>query len=70
MKLIEVATECAENRRKPLTEIAYMAGITASATTLRRAMVMEGFHRRVARKKPFLSVKQQVVCSSTPLLFH
>jgi len=53
--LIDIVTQSAENRRKPLTEIAYMAGIQASSKTLRRSLALDGYHRRVARKKPFLN---------------
>ena len=54
-KLIEMATQSAENRRKPFAEIAKLCGITACETVLRRAFEDEGYHRRVARKKPFLN---------------
>lgn len=53
--LVDIITQSAENRRKPLTEIAYMAGIQASGKTLRRSLALDGYHRRVARKKPFLN---------------
>ena len=52
--LVAIATQSAENRRKPLWEIALLCNIKASDDTLRRAFASEGFHRRVARKKPFL----------------
>ena len=60
-KLIATATESAVNRRKPLTEIAHMAGIVACPVTLRRTMATEGYSRRIARKKPWLSPKNQQV---------
>lgn len=56
-KLMDVATTSAETRRKSFTEIAYLAGIHACEKTLRQAFALEGYHRRVARKKPFLTLK-------------
>ena len=67
--LIQVATASAEYRRKPLTEIAAIAGVQASAKTLRRMFALEGYHRRVARKKPFLTRKHLVVCKLNKCLF-
>jgi len=61
-RLIGLATASAENRRKPYFEIARMAGLTACDRTLRRTMSSAGYHRRVARKKPFLSNKTRLVC--------
>lgn len=61
-KLVILATASAENRRKPYIEIAQMAGLTACERTLRRTMASAGYHRRVARKKPFLSSKTRLVC--------
>lgn len=61
-KLVELATTSAENRRKPFTEIAYLAGVQASEKTLRTAFATEGYHWRVARKKPFLQKKHIQVC--------
>ena len=60
-KLISLATASAENRRKPYTEIARMAGLNACDRTLRRTMSSAGYHRRVTGKKPFLSNKTRVV---------
>jgi len=60
-KLITLATASAENRRKPYAEIARMAGLNACDRTLRRTMSSAGYHRRVARKKPFLSIKTRAV---------
>lgn len=65
-KLITLATSSAENRRKSYTEIAQMAGITACNRTLRRTMSSAGYHRRIARKKPYLSSKTRQV----RVLFH
>jgi len=66
-QLITLAPASAENRRKPLIEIAYMAGITASEKTLRHSLASEGYHRRVARVKPFLKPSHLNV--SIPFLF-
>jgi len=60
-KLIDLATSSAENRRKPYLEVARMAGLTACDRTLRRTMASAGYHRRVARKKPYLSNKTRQV---------
>jgi len=62
--LISVATEYAENRRKPLTEIAYLAGVSASEKTLRSSLACEGYHRRVARVKPYLKPAHLTVRST------
>ena len=61
-KLITLATASAVNRRKPYSEIAEMAGLSVCDRTLRRTMASSGYHRRVARKKPFLSAKTRQVC--------
>jgi len=60
-KLIALATSSAENHRKSYTEIAQMAGLTACNRTLRRTMSSAGYHRRVARKKPYISIKTRQV---------
>ena len=44
-----------------------MAGITASEKTLRHSLASEGYHRRVARVKPFLKPSHLNV--SIPFLF-
>lgn len=62
-KIIYLATSSAANRRKPLTEIAFLAGIKASAQTLQRSLALASYHRRVARKKPWLSPKNREVSS-------
>ena len=53
-RLITLATASAENHRKPLTEIAFRAGITASEKTLRDSLASEGYHQRIARVQPYL----------------
>ena len=67
-KLISLATASAVNRHKPYTEIARMAGLNACERTLRRTMASAGYHRRVARKKPFLSAKTRAVSFLVSLL--
>jgi hypothetical protein len=57
--LVFEATSTAESRRKPLSDIAQEVGIQVSAKTLREAFAKEGYHRRVARKKPFLNETQR-----------
>lgn len=52
--LIQHATLNAENRRKPLRQIAYECGIKAGDEALRKAFHLEGYGRRIARKKVLL----------------
>lgn len=59
-RLIQHATASQENRRKSLNQIAEEAGITVNERTLRQAFASEGYHRRVARVKPFLSAAAKV----------
>ena len=60
-KLISLTTSSASNRYKPLSEIAFLAGIQASSQTLQCSFANEGYHRSVAWKKPFLSPKTKTV---------
>ena len=48
-------TASQQNRRLPLAQVAEIADIASSAETLRDAFATEGYHRRVARVRPFLS---------------
>ena len=57
--LIKMATSSAENRRKPLYDIAQLCGITASYAVLRKVFEEEGYFRRVARKMPFLDMRSK-----------
>lgn len=57
--LVHSATLSAENRRKPLFQIANEEGIHASPETVRRAFLKESYVRRVARKKVLLLVKHK-----------
>lgn len=54
-RLIEWATLDSSSRRLSLTEIARQAGIQDSSKLLQRTFAQEGYHRRVARQKPFLN---------------
>lgn len=58
-QLVFAATATAESRRKPWSDVAEEIGIRVSAKTLRAAFAKEGYHRRVARKKPFLNESQR-----------
>jgi len=59
-QLINAATASTQNRRLPLSLIAEQVGIKISARALCRAFASEGYHRRVARVKPFLSSAARV----------
>jgi len=54
-RLIELATPNATNRRLPLSGIADLAGLKIGYRALKRAFASEGYHRRIARIKPFLT---------------
>jgi len=56
-RLIEFATSSQANRRLPFTEVAEQAGVIASVETLHNAFSIEGYHRSIARARPFLSTK-------------
>ena len=58
-RLVDFATASQRNRRLPFTEVAELAGITADMRTLRIAFATEGYHRRIARSRPFLSLKSK-----------
>ena len=53
-RLVATATMSSAHRRMPLMEIAELCGVQASEKTIRKAFSLEGYSRRVARKKPFL----------------
>ena len=55
--LIDTATASAYNRRLPLAEVAKLANIKASKRSLRRIFQSEGYNRRIARIKPFLTAQ-------------
>src|SRR5437588_9990451 len=54
-QLIQTATADAHHYRLPLPRVAEIAGVQVSTHTLHRAFASEGYHRHVARVKPFLS---------------
>jgi len=56
-RLVDFATASQKNRRLPYTEVAELAGVSADLRTLRTAFAAEGYHRRIARSRPFLSLK-------------
>ena len=56
-RLIETATASSHNRRLPYTQVSELAGIQLGKATLKKIFENAGYHRRVARKKPFLSLK-------------
>ena len=53
--LIATATANSHNRRLSYTQVAELAGIRLGQMALRRVFESEGYHRQVARIKPFLS---------------
>ena len=53
--LVATATASQANRRLPLTQVAEIAEVQASGETLRDAFATEGYHRRIARVRPFLT---------------
>jgi hypothetical protein len=53
--LVQRATLNTENRRKPLFQIAFEKCVNASQETIRRAFLNEGYVRRIARKKVYLT---------------
>ena len=57
--LISEATKNATNHHKPYPDIAALIGLKVSPNTLYRAFEKEGYYRRAARKKPFLSKSQK-----------
>lgn len=56
-QLVYTATLNSENRRKSYSEIAEICGVDASEKTLRKAFTLEGYGRRIARKKVFLKAE-------------
>lgn len=59
-QLIAHATASQANRRKSLFTIAEELGIFVNERTLRRIFSTLGYHRRIARVKPFLTVKNKI----------
>jgi len=58
-RLVATATMSAAHRRMQLTEVAAACGVQACERTLQKAFRMEGYSRRVARKKPFLDERKR-----------
>ena len=54
-KLVTIVTACSHNRRLPFASLANLVGIRVSRDTIRQALQEDGFNRRVARQKPFLT---------------
>ncbi|GLB43950.1 putative encoded by [Lyophyllum shimeji] len=48
-----------KERRMPLGELANTLQLNVSASTVRRALAEKGYHRRVARKRPYLRKDQK-----------
>jgi len=49
-----------DNRRKSLVTIAEELEIHVHESTLRRFLDSKGYHRRIARTKPFWTAKQKI----------
>lgn len=58
-RLIKRATIDAIHRRLPLEAIAEIEGVTACRETLIKTFEREGYHRRIARRKPLLTEKHK-----------
>jgi len=54
-QLIAAATTNSHTRRLALSSVGELGGVRISARVLRRMFASEGYHRRVARVKPFLT---------------
>ena len=54
-RLIETATASSYHRRLPYTRIAALVGVRLGPATLKKTFEAAGYHRSVARVKPFLS---------------
>ena len=67
-RLVAKATQNAYYRRMTFEEIAHLEGIQACRRTLVKAFVLEGYHRRKAAKKPFLTPKH--ICYEGTSLQH
>lgn len=57
--LVATATMSSAHRRMPLMEVAELCGVRGSERTIRKAFSLEGYSRRVARKKPFLEERHK-----------
>jgi len=58
-RLVATATQSDAHRRMTLMEIADLCGVQGHKKTIRKAFSLEGYSRRVARKKPLLHQRQK-----------
>ena len=58
-RLVDFVTSSRRTRRMPYIEVNEEMGLSVSEITIRRALEKEGFHRRVARKKPYIFEKNR-----------
>lgn len=68
--LIQHATASQANRRKSLFTIAEELNIHVNERTLRRVFTEQGYHRRVARAKPFLTISNKKACQQFSALYR
>lgn len=61
-QLVAHATATQVNCCKPLTLVAEDHGIKGNECTLCRFFASEGYHRRIARARPFLAAKNKTAC--------
>ena len=69
-RLVAHATASQQNRRKSLILIAQELNITVNERTLRRFFANQGYHRRIAREKPFLTVNNKIARLHFATLFQ
>ena len=69
-QLVAHATASQENRRKSLFTIAEELGVRVNERTLRRFFASQGYHRRIARVKPFLTAKSKITRLQFADTFH
>jgi transposase len=55
LRLVNFISESSVNRRMSYAELGLHLNLDASEKAIRTALDLEGFHRRIAREKPFLS---------------
>jgi len=56
-KLVTIVTASSHNRSLPFASLANLIGIRVSQDVIGQALHQDGFHRRVARQKPFFTDK-------------
>ena len=69
-RLVAHATASQQNRRKSLILIAQELNITVNERTLRRFFANQGYHRRIAREKPFLTINNKIARLHFATLFQ